>query len=411
LGASEGRLGDPAWMVASCNQFLSSDEFGARLEAFEANLGRHGGNGERRGNGHEGHGESGGGAWLALGDAGSADAELEAAWALGRGLEVVLAEAPEPARFLALAAGEAGRTLALSLSYFANDEDALGGPKYRLLLEGAKAADRRGLRAIWTPERHFHAFGGLYPSPAVIGAALAAATERVLLCAGSVVSPLHDPIKIAEEWSVVDNLSGGRVGVSFASGWNADDFVFAPAQYARRKEAMLEGLRTVRALWRGEPVRRTNGAGAEIEVRIRPRPVQAELPVWLTAAGSPETFRLAGELGAGVLTNLMGQRLGELGDKIALYREAFRRAGRGPGRGHVTLMLHALLGDDDAGARRAARGPLARYFRSSIDILRGFAASQGLDLRAGALSPGDVDALIEHGVGRYLDEGGLFGTP
>ena len=46
--------------------------------------------------------------------------------------------------------------------------------------------------------------------------------------AGSVVLPLHDPIRVAEEWAVLDNLSGGRIGVSFASGWHTGDFVLAP---------------------------------------------------------------------------------------------------------------------------------------------------------------------------------------
>ena len=52
-------------------------------------------------------------------------------------------------------------------------------------------------------------------------------------------------------------------------------------------------------------------------MRILPRPLQPELPVWLTAAGSPETFRLAGEIGANVLTHLLGQTLDELAEKIA----------------------------------------------------------------------------------------------
>ena len=61
-----------------------------------------------------------------------------------------------------------------------------------------------------------HRFGGLYPNPSVAGAALAAITERVDIRAGSCVLPLHDPIRVAEEWSLVDNLSNGRVGISFA---------------------------------------------------------------------------------------------------------------------------------------------------------------------------------------------------
>jgi natural product biosynthesis luciferase-like monooxygenase protein len=302
----------------------------------------------------------------------------------------------------------------LSLSYFANDEDGLDGPKYELLLAGVRLADRRGLAAVWTPERHFHSFGGLYPSPTATSAALAAATTRIAIRAGSVVLPLHDPVRVAEDWSVIDNLSGGRVGVSFASGWHPDDFVLAPDRFADRRESMREGIETVRALWRGEPVRRRNGVGEEVEVAIRPRPVQPELPFWLTAAGSPHTFAAAGQLGAGVLTNLMAQSLEDLAGKIRIYREAWREAGhdRSSGSdGHVTLMLHAFLADDEQAAYATARDPLLRYFRSSVDIARGFAVAQGLVVRPQDLSEEDIAPLLEHGLERYLQSGGLFGTP
>ncbi|HEX6869817.1 MAG TPA: MupA/Atu3671 family FMN-dependent luciferase-like monooxygenase, partial [Micromonosporaceae bacterium] len=335
---------------------------------------------------------------------------LDIIWFLAAGRPVHLAFHQVPPW---LPSAERGaKAVRLSLSYFANDEDDVDGPKYRLLLEGARLADRLGLAAIWTPERHFHAFGGLYPNPSVTSAAIAAVTSRIGIRAGSVVLPLHDPIRAAEEWAVIDNLSQGRVGISFASGWHANDFVLAPEQYPRRKQEMLDRISVVRRLWRGESVPRRNGAGDEVKVAIRPRPVQAELPFWLTAAGSPDTFRLAGELGAYVLTNLMGQRLEDLVANIARYREAWRAAGHEPGStGHVTLMLHAFLADEQEQAYQIAREPLLRYFRSSVDISRGFAASQGLDVRPEDLSEHDLRALLEHGLERYLHEGGLFGTP
>ena len=97
----------------------------------------------------------------------------------------------------------------------------------RLLLDGARFADDHGFEAVWTPERHFHAFGGLYPNPSMTSAAIAAITHGAFR-AGSVVLPLHHPIRVAEEWAVVDNLSRGRVGISFASGWQPNDFVLHP---------------------------------------------------------------------------------------------------------------------------------------------------------------------------------------
>ncbi len=98
---------------------------------------------------------------------------------------------------------------------------------------------------------------------------------------------------------------------------------------------MIRGIETVRRLWRGErPLRAEDGTARTVQVRIRPRPVQPELPVWVTAGGSPETFRLAGEVGAGLLTHLLGQSVEDLAAKIAIYRAAWRagRASRGGAR-------------------------------------------------------------------------------
>ena len=65
-------------------------------------------------------------------------------------------------------AGHQG-TVDFSLFYFSADQGS--EQPYRLLMEGARYADQNGFAAVWTPERHFHEFGGLYPNPAVTGAA------------------------------------------------------------------------------------------------------------------------------------------------------------------------------------------------------------------------------------------------
>src|SRR5690606_29078729 len=123
--------------------------------------------------------------------------------------------------------------VSLSLMFFSDTSQVEAGNRYDLVLEAARFADRHGFEAIWTPERHFHPFGGIYSSPATLTAALAATTQRVRLRAGSVVLPLEDPLRVAEAWAVVDNLSGGRVDLGFASGWNPNDFALAPDAYAK----------------------------------------------------------------------------------------------------------------------------------------------------------------------------------
>lgn len=298
-----------------------------------------------------------------------------------------------------------------SLFYFANDSRELGTNRYELLLEGARFADQHGFCAVWTPERHFHPFGGLYPNPAVTGAAVAAVTERVMIRAGSVVAPLHHPLRIAEEWSVVDNISGGRAGVSFASGWHATDFAIRPDTYPDRRQVTLDHLAAVRRLWRGEPWHTVDGTGKPCELRIYPPPVQPDLPVWLTSGGSIDTFHNAGRVGAGVLTHLLGQETAELADKIAAYRAAVATRTDADGwPGHVVLMVHAYLGTDEGEVRDTVRAPLHEYLRSSLGLFLGAQIAGRRPIDPATLHPDDVDFIIARAFDRYYDHGSLLGT-
>ena len=298
------------------------------------------------------------------------------------------------------------------LFYFANDSTENDGNRYRLLLEGAKFADENGFASVWTPERHFHPFGGLYPNPAVTGAAVAAVTSRVKIRAGSVVAPLHHPLRIAEEWSVVDNLSDGRVGVSFASGWHAADFALRPENYQNRRQVLVDYAEDVRKLWRGEKITVLDGVGKEQQLGIYPPPVQAELPIWVTSAGSVDTFRNAGKIGAGLLTHLLGQDLDDLATKIAEYRKAvMEREGADGWPGHVALMVHTHLGADEDDVRDVVRSPLSEYIRSSLALMMGSQLDGARKVDLAKLAPEDIDFMVSRSFDRYFDDGGLLGTP
>ena len=236
--------------------------------------------------------------------------------------------------------------MAFSLFFFASDDASAGTAEISAALGGGQIRGPPRILCGLDPRAAFPSLWGDLPNPAVTGAAVAAITTRLQIRAGSVVLPLHHPARVAEEWSVVDNISNGRVAVSFASGWHANDFVFAPANYADRREIMAREIETVRRLWRGEAVTYTGGDGRPVDITVWPRPVQAELPIWVTAFGSPETFRLAGELGAGLLTHLLGQSITDLAAKIAVYRDARREHGFDPASGEVAVMLHTFVGDD-----------------------------------------------------------------
>ena len=354
------------------------------------------------------------GVWLAVTSMSFDISVLELLWTLTRGFTVVLGGAVESST----AAQAPTRPVGFSLFYFSADEQEQARDKYRLLMEGARFADTHGFEAVWTPERHFHAFGGLYPNPSVTGAAVAAITTRVGIRAGSCVLPLHHPARVAEEWSVVDNLSGGRAGISFAAGWQPNDFVFRPENYADAKESMFRDITRVQQLWRGEALP-FPGPHGEVEVRTLPRPVQRELPVWITTAGNPETFEQAGRFGANLLTHLLGQSVEELARKIAAYRAAWREAGH-VGEGRVTLMLHTFVGEDDDAVRAIVRAPMKAYLRTSVGLIKQYAGvfptlrrrpgSTGGDVDFASLTPEETEALLDFSFERYFTTSALFGS-
>ena len=363
------------------------------------------------------------GVWLATTSISFDISVLELFWTLARGFTVVIQQEPERLARAAMATGLDTRPIDFSLFYFAADAAEAAGGKYRLLLEGAKYADEHGFSAVWTPERHFHPFGGLYPNAALTGAAVAAVTRRIGIRAGSVVLPLHNPIRVAEEWSVVDNLSNGRVGLSFASGWHARDFVLQPENYKNRRELMATGIETVKALWRGEAVKAVGGDGQPVEVKTFPPPVQREPKMWVTASSAPETFSLAGRLGANVLTNLLVMKAEQLIENVAIYRKAWTDAGH-DGAGIVTLMLHTFVGPDVDAVRSKVRGPFLDYLKTSTDLISKMrweltAFAKGDDRKEHAapnmsladLEPEELDVIMEHAFDRYFKTAGLFGSP
>ena len=178
-----------------------------------------------------------GGVWLAVTSLSFDISVLELFWTLARGFKVVISS-DENRALVSSGRITSAQKMDFSIYYWGNDDGA-GPKKYELLLEGAKFADTHGFTAVWTPERHFHAFGGPYPNPSVTGAAVAAVTKNIGVRAGSCVVPLHHPARIAEEWAIIDNLTNGRAGLAIASGWQPEDFVLRPENTPPRNKAAM----------------------------------------------------------------------------------------------------------------------------------------------------------------------------
>ena len=364
------------------------------------------------------------GVWLAVTSISFDISVLEIFWTLANGYEVALYADAQRKKAKKTLTAYPDQDIEFSLFYWnvADDESEYDDDAYRLLLESAKYGDRNNFKAVWTPERHFHSFGGLYPNPSVTSAALAAVTENIHIRAGSCVIPLHHPIRVAEDWSMIDNISHGRVGLAIAAGWQPNDFVIMPQNHADAKNVMFESVETVQKLWRGETLEFPGPKGDMVKVKTLPRPIQETLPIWVTTAGNPETFRQAGETGANILTHLLGQTVEQVAENIKIYREAYKAAGF-EGEGHVTLLLHTLVGNDDEKVKELARAPMKKYLKSAMFLVKAAAwhfptfkdfseeSGKTLDDFFETISDEDFDAILEFAFLRYYETSGLFGTP
>lgn len=299
-----------------------------------------------------------------------------------------------------------GAGLEHSLFFFAAPEDGSATDTYRFILEAAERADQSSLAAVWIPERHFDAFGAPFPNPAVLAAALAVRTDRIQIRAGSVVLPLHDPVRVAEEWSMVQHLAGGRAGIAIASGWHPDDFVLAPHAYSSRREDLPEAVETLQALWAGVTLERRNGVGAHTSFRIHPAPL-GQLPLWLTSASEVATWELAGRMGWNVLTALLEQTVDQVRDKAAAYRASRAGVGLDPQAGHVTVMAHSFVGPDLDAARAIVAAPLSQYLRRHLSLL---IRTLGDEPEAARVTENDREALVQFAFERYFGSRGMFGT-
>jgi amino acid adenylation domain-containing protein/natural product biosynthesis luciferase-like monooxygenase protein/non-ribosomal peptide synthase protein (TIGR01720 family) len=312
---------------------------------------------------------------------------LELLWPLRHGGSVILQEGP--GSWFSPRAPSARRPGGPEISLFCFPPTDGGGARRALGL--ARLADELGLKAIWIPERHFSAIAGDFPNPALLAAAIAASTRRLEVRAGSLVLPLHDPIRAAEDWAQVDILSGGRAGVSFARGWDENAKVLTHGDPDARMASFLDDIALVRRLWRGE---RARGPGGQ-EVALPSGGAGRELPCWLSISNDAARWMEAARHGLGVLTHLLAQEPSVLAERIAAYRA---EGGRADG---VVLMMHASVTRD---AREAGEAHAA--LRGYLELTAGDPSGTTLDADAAQR----ISGLVDRAMSRFTGDCGLFGS-
>jgi alkanesulfonate monooxygenase SsuD/methylene tetrahydromethanopterin reductase-like flavin-dependent oxidoreductase (luciferase family) len=216
----------------------------------------------------------------------------------------------------------------------------------------ARAAERAGLDTFWLAEHHFHA-GGLCPSPPVLLAAIGAETTRIRLGVMVSVLPFHDPVDLAEQYALLDQLVNGRLRMGVGSGYIAEEFAGFGLDPAERRARFDRHLETLRSALSGSPV--TVGTPGAQSVTLNVRPRQPQGPEFIVAAQRRESVLALGARGLSValIPYATVPDLPALTEVIAAYRAALPVGATA----RVLAAVHVYAG----GRPGVARGALQRY--------------------------------------------------
>jgi alkanesulfonate monooxygenase SsuD/methylene tetrahydromethanopterin reductase-like flavin-dependent oxidoreductase (luciferase family) len=220
---------------------------------------------------------------------------------------------------------------------------------YRRTLDQIVLAEQLGYHQVWITEHHF-VDDGYMPSPLVVSGAIAAVTERLMIGQDVMLLPFVNPVRLAEDLAVLDNLSDGRIMLGAGMGYVPSEFAGMGVARSERRARMDDTLEILRLAWSEDEFDYQGEVYQVANVRVRPRPVEPGGPPLWVAAMSEAGARRAARFGA----NLLPQ-----GDRAAVldpFLAAVEAAGRSADDHRVGIVRHFVVSDDPQAARASSNG-------------------------------------------------------
>lgn len=217
--------------------------------------------------------------------------------------------------------------------------------EYRETIELVRLAESVGFDAAWVSEHH-GASDGYLPSLLVMLAAFAEVTTTIRLGTGVILTPFHDPLRLAEDIAVVDQLSQGRLTIGLGLGWRAEEFRMFGVPMQERLARTEETVAILRRAFTGERFSFEGRIFHVDRVRVSPPPAQPGGPPILLGGYVDAALRRAGEIGDGHITDAEDPH--HVRKAVAQMEVGARSAGRDPARLHLALMANAFVAEDRA---------------------------------------------------------------
>ena len=268
--------------------------------------------------------------------------------------------------------------------------------RLRDLLEEIELADQVGLDVFGVGEHHRPDFA--VSAPAVVLGAAAARTKAIRLTSAVSVLSSDDPVRVFQDFSTLDLLSGGRAEIMAGRGSFIESFPLFGYDLSDYDELFEEKLRLLLTLRESERISWPGGHRPAIDNRgVYPRPLQDPLPVWVAVGGSPESALRAGSLGLPMALAIIGG----LPERFVPFAELHRRAGEEAGHGRLPLSInsHGYIADTTRQAFDESF-PYAAAMMDRIGRERGWPPHTRVDYdaaatRRGANFVGSPDQIVE----------------
>lgn len=238
---------------------------------------------------------------------------------------------------------------------------------YRYMLEQSDRAEQLGFHSVWFAEHHFHPYGGHIPSVPVLATAVAMRTQRVRLGSGICLIPLQDPIRVAEQFAMLDCLSGGRLEFGVGRGFQRSEYDAFERDMADSRALFEEAYEIIIKAWTEDNFSYQGRFRQLKNLTVLPKPVQKLPPTYAACIFTEESFTWAGSQGLNLMTVPYASPTPKfINGRIDLYREARRAAGHST-PGEILGVYHFYCAETNEQAIADTRGPLARYVQTVVD--------------------------------------------
>jgi probable LLM family oxidoreductase len=238
------------------------------------------------------------------------------------------------------------------------------------LMEEVELADELGLDVFAIGEHHRPEY--LVSSPATMLAAAAVKTKQIKLSSAVSVLSSDDPVRVFQQFSTVDLLSGGRAEIMAGRGSFIESFPLFGYDLEDYDLLFDEKLKLLVALNEQEKVTWKGKFRAPLQnLGVYPRPYQKKLPIWVAIGGTPASVLRAAKMGLPLTIAIIGGTPDQFVPYTKFYRDEFIKAGHDPANLQLCINSHAYIADDSQLAADEFFPPYA-YVMSKIGRERGW---------------------------------------